>query len=261
VSGEWALAALAAGACALLAWLWRRARGEASRLHRRLEDAVGRLERLQYTFSRFAPDPVIERAIAGGLDGHGEKKEVTVLFADLAGYTPLAETLDPSRLVGILNGYFERMSRVIREHRGRISTFLGDGVLALFGAFEPNPWQGDDAARAALAMRAALAEYNRELAAQGLPPLAFGVGLHRGVGVAGLIGSADKKEFAIVGRTVNVAARVQVQTRQHEADILLTEDLARTLAPSFRLQPLPAVELKGVSAPVVLYALEGEGPL
>ena len=253
-----ALAAAAAAACALFAWLWWRSRREVARLRGRLEDAAARLERLQHTFSRFAPDSVIERAIGGGLDGRGEKREVTVLFADLAGYTPLAETLDPSQLVGILNGYFERMSRVIREHRGRISTFLGDGVLALFGAFEPNPWQGDDAARAALAMRAALADYNRELTAQGLPPLAFGVGLHRGVGVAGLVGSSDKKEFAIVGRTVNVAARVQGHTRQHESDILLTEDLARSLAPSFRLTRLAPVELKGVAAPVVLYALEGE---
>ena len=89
----------------------------------------------------------------------------------------------------VLNGYFERMSRTITEHRGHISTFVGDGILALFGALQPNPWQANDAAHAALAMREALAAYNRELEAQRLPTLAFGVGLHRGVGVAGLAGA------------------------------------------------------------------------
>jgi adenylate cyclase len=255
VTVSWLLAVGALAGITLVGVLWWRERAEATRLRRRLEDAAGNLDHLQRTFSRFVPEAVVEQVIAGGLPA-GERKEVTALFADLAGFTPLAERIEPTLLVEILNDYFERMSRAITEHRGRVSTFLGDGILALFGAFEPNPWQGDDAVRAALAMREELADYNRELAEKGLPNLAFGVGLHRGVGVAGLVGSREKKEFAIVGRTVNVAARVQDLTRQHDADILVTGDLARTLDSHFRLRPLPAAELRGIAKPVAVYAVE-----
>jgi adenylate cyclase len=158
--------------------------------------------------------------------------------------------------VKILNGYFERMSRAITDHRGHVSTFIGDGILALFGALEPNPWQGNDALHAALAMRSALAAYNRELGAQGLPQLSIGVGLHRGVGIAGLVGSEELKEFAIVGRTVNVAARVQDLTRVHGVDILLTEEVRETLDPRFALRPLPAAALRGIAQPVTVFAAE-----
>jgi adenylate cyclase len=235
--------------------LWR-ARREAARLRTRVEAASLNLERLQLSFSRFAPEELVERIIAGGLPTTGEKKEVTVLFADLVGFTTLSESVEPSVLVQILNGYFERMSRAITDHRGFVSTFIGDGILALFGALEANPWQGNDSVHAAIAMRNALAVYNRELAERGLPELKVGVGLHRGVGIAGLVGSEELKEFAIVGRTVNVAARVQDLTRVHGVDILLTEEVRETLDPRFALRPLPPAELRGIAKPVAVYAAE-----
>jgi adenylate cyclase len=239
----------------LLCLLWH-VQSEAVRLRERLEAASMSLQRLQASFSRFAPGALVERIIAGELPTGGEKKEVTVLFADLVGFTSMAESVEPAMLVEILNGYFERMSRAITEHRGHVSTFLGDGILALFGDLEPNPWQGNDAVHAALAMRAELELYNRELEAKGQPPLAIGIGLHRGTGVAGLVGSEDKKEFAIVGRTVNVAARVQDLTRVHKVDILLTEDLQKTLDPRFVLRALPPGELRGIARPIPIYAAE-----
>ena len=91
--------------------------------------------------------------------------------------------------------------------------FIQTSMVALFGALAPNPWQSNDAVYAALAMRESLAGYSRELQARGLPPLSIGVGLHRGSGVVGLVGSKDLMEFAFVGRTVNVSARVQELTR------------------------------------------------
>lgn len=237
-------------------WLWRKER-EISRLRARLESAASDLQNLQHAFSRFAPDEVIERVIAYGLEDFGEKKEVTALFVDLEGFTALAESADPSVLVRILNGYFERMSRAISEHRGHVSKFIGDGILAFFGALTPNPWQGNDAVHAALAMRKALTGYNRELAADGLPALAAGVGIERGAGIAGLVGSHDLKEFTVVGRTVNVAARVQDLTRQYGVDIIVTRSIAEGLDPRFRLRPLPPTRVKGVANPVAIYAVEG----
>jgi adenylate cyclase len=222
-----------------------------------VESATGKLQNLQLAFSRFAPDEIIERVIA---DGHGEigaKKEVTALFADLVGFTALSEQIEPPVLVGVLNDYFDRMSEAIAQHRGYVSTFIGDGILALFGALTPNPWQGDDAVHAALAMRAALASYNRELVGRGIPELSVGIGLNRGMGIAGLVGSRNLKEFAFVGGTVNVAARVQDLTRQHSASIIVTAALEETLDPRFQLRALPATRVKGVAEPLSLYAVDG----
>jgi adenylate cyclase len=232
---------------------------ESRALRERLERAALELQRLQMAFSRFAPDDVIERIIAEGSEGIGEKKEVTILFADLVGFTALSESVEPVVLVRILNGYFERMSVAIAEHHGYISTFIGDGILALFGAMTPNPWQSIDAAEAALAMREALAAYNEKLAAEGLPALSIGIGLHRGTGVAGVVGSAELKEFAFIGRTVNVAARAQGLTRVFPTDIILTESVRQTLDRRFALSALPETAVKGVEKPLSIFALEGRG--
>lgn len=245
------------GLLVLVLALWWREHRERARLRERMEDASANLERLQHAFARFAPGRLVDRLASGSEELASERREVTALFADLVGYTPLAERTDPARLVGLLNGYFEGMSRAVEAHRGYVSTLLGDGMLALFGALEPNPWQGDDAVHAALAMREGLARYNEDVVRWGHEPLAIGIGLHRGTGVAGLVGSTARREFAIVGRVVNVAARVQAATREQGADILVSADLAGTLDPRFLLERLPPLELKGIETPVVLYAVRG----
>jgi class 3 adenylate cyclase len=239
----------------LVYWAWR-CRGEARELRQQVELSAQDLERLQGSFSRFAPEEIVESIIASGISTRGERKEVTALFADLVGYTALSESIEPTIQVRILNGYFGRMSRAITEHRGHVSTFIGDGILALFGALRPNPWQGNDAVHAALAMRRELAEYNHELEAEGLPTLSIGVGLHRGFGVTGLVGSRDLMQFAFVGRVVNLASRVQDLTRQYDVDILLTRAVQQTLDPRFALRSLPPAEVRGVADPVVIYAAE-----
>lgn len=249
-----------AGLLVVVLALWRHERRERARLRERMEDASANLERLQHAFARFAPGRLVDRLASGSDELASERREVTALFADLVGYTPLAERTDPAQLVGLLNGYFEGMSQAVEAHRGYVSTLLGDGMLALFGALEPDPWQGDDAVHAALAMREGLARYNEDLLRWGHEPLAIGIGLHRGTGVAGLVGSTARREFAIVGRVVNVAARVQAATREQGADILVTADLADTLDPRFELDRLPPLELRGIDTPLVLYAVRGFNP-
>jgi class 3 adenylate cyclase len=237
---------------------WRAWR-EIIRLRGRVERSVGELQQLQQSFRRFAPGEVIEGLIQGAPPAP-EKREVTVLFADLVGFTPLSERLDPAALVRVLNGYFERMSRAIADHRGHVSKFIGDGILALFGDLAPNPWQADDAVRAALAMRAALADYNATLAAEGLPALAIGIGIERGPVIAGLIGTPDLMEFTVVGRTVNLAARVQTATREHGVDILVTESVRAALDGQIGLRALPPAVMKGVAEPVAIWAVEAGRP-
>ncbi len=190
-------------------------RRRAANLTLELERAAIELQGLQQSCARLAPGNLVDRLITDGPEATAEHKEATALFADLVGYTALSEKLEPKALARLLNGYFQRMSDAITEHHGHIATFLGDGILAYFGALEPNPWQCNDAVNAALTMRDKLAEYNLELAAAGLPQLALGVGLNYGSGLAGFVGSRERMEYGFVGRTVNLAARVQTLTRAH----------------------------------------------
>jgi class 3 adenylate cyclase len=227
-------------------------------LRAQLQVAEADLQHLQEACSRLAPAGVVQRLTdraATGTEPTAERKLVTALFADLVGYTALSERLEPVILARLLNGYFQRMSDAIHEHRGHVSTFLGDGILAYFGALQPNPWQCNDAVCAALAMRKAIREYNAELSREQLPRLAIGIGIHRGVGLAGLIGSRERMEYGFVGRTVNLAARVQALTRTHQVDILVTEALRAELDTRFLLDAMPPEFVKGIDERVVTYAV------
>lgn len=242
-----------------LAYLLLRARRRASHLRQRLEASAMELQQLETSFARFAPRQVVERIIASGASTTrtAEKKDVTILFADIVGFTHLSESLDAELLVTVLNGYFARMSRVIADHRGHVSKFIGDGLLALFGAIEPNPWQANDAVHAALAMQAELEAYNRELTPSGIPEIRVGIGLHRGTAVAGLIGSNELMEFTVIGHHVNLASRVEGLTRLHRVGILVTPALRGALDPRFVLHQLPAAAVPGISEPLVTYAVDG----
>jgi adenylate cyclase len=248
------LVALVAVAALAAAW---RLRSRGAELERRLALASRNLESLEHAFTRFAPHEVVERIIADGIATDAETKDVTILFADLKGFTSLAEQLEPAALVDLLNGYFERMNRAVAANRGYLAKFIGDGFLALFGALEPNPWQTNDALHAALAMRAAIADYNQSLREKGGPALAVGIGIHRGPVVAGVLGTSALKEYGVIGRTVNVAARIEELTRVHGTDVLVSDAVRVACDPRFRLRALPAVEAKGLPEPLVTFALEG----
>ena len=253
------LVALAVTLIAAIAGYGYHQRQRARRLEQQLDAAAVDLQQLQQMCSRLAPDGVVQRLVADGV-GNGpviapERKVVTALFADLVGYTALSEQLEPAVLARVLNGYFQRMSDAIHAHRGHVSTYLGDGILAYFGALQPNPWQCDDAVRAALAMRGAMQAYTAELAIEGLPPVALGIGIHRGPGLAGMIGSRERLEYGFVGRTVNIAARVQALTRIHHVDILVTDALVGEIDSAFELTRMPAEIVKGIAEPLVTYAV------
>ena len=251
---------IAAAATAAVVFVLVRARRQVAALEARLAAASTALESLQHAFSRFAPAAVVEDIIAQGVSTDPAKKEITVLFADLKGFTPLAERLDPDVLVRLLNGWVEQMSRAIALHHGHVAKLLGDGFLALFGALEANPWQTNDAVSAALAMRAALVDYNAALAHDGLPPLAMGIGIHRGVVVAGVIGTAELVEYGVIGSTVNLASRVEALTRTHGVDILVTESVQAGLDRRFALRPMGPTAVPGVEGLLGTFAVDGFAP-
>jgi adenylate cyclase len=168
----------------------------------------------------------------------------------------MSERIEPQVMVEMLNGYFRAMNRALTEHHGHLSRLMGDGLMALFGAFDDNPWQVADAVRAALSMRAALEEYNRRLADIGLPTLAFGVGINKGRTVAGVMGSDRLMEFTVIGDAVNLAARVEGLTRTLGVDILVTEAVREALDHRFAVRQMPATAVKGKVEPIVTFAVE-----
>jgi len=252
----WLLAAMLAliavlGAVALVL------RHRARQLQRLLQVSQEKLEHLQRQFEHFVPADVVEQLTGG----HGifapQRRAATMLFADLRGFTAMCDRLDPAVAVDILNEYFRRMNAVITCHHGHINELVGDGLLALFGALEHNPWQGRDAVLAALEMRAELARYNEELRAKSLPELRFGIGIHGGEVVAGVMGAgAALNKFTVTGDPINVASRVEGLTSVHKVDLLITEEVRSTLDDQFRLRRMPAIQVKGKLEPIVTYYVE-----
>jgi class 3 adenylate cyclase len=245
--------------CTLLALLacigWQRR--QIRQLERLVDDTHGKLEHLQLHFARFAPDDVVEQLAEARGQVRASRRVVTVLFADLKGFTALCDRLDSEQMVPILNGYFRCMSEAITDHHGRVTELTGDGLLALFGALEPNPWQAQDAVLGALAMREALGRYNETLRARALPVLELGIGIHRGEVVAGVMGNEELSKFGVVGDTINVAARVERLTRDLSVDLLITEDVRRELDDRFQIRAMPALPVKGKPEPIVTYLVEG----
>lgn len=210
---------------------------------------------MQRSFARFAPAELVERIASGGMTASGERRDVTVLFADIRDFTRISETLDPAVLVEMLNGYFREMSGVIQSHHGHVTRVMGDGIMSVFGALERNPWHVQDAVEAAVGMREALGRYNQNLLARGLPVLRFGIGIHCGVVVAGLVGSDELLEFTVMGDVVNVASRVESLTRRFQIDILITEEVREQLGDRFMTSKMPSAAIKGKALPIVTWAV------
>jgi len=250
-------------AAALLGGAVLKARRRARQFERLLADTSAKLEALQLQFERFVPAEVVERLTGERQALAPSRRPVTILFADLRDFTALCERLDPAVTVTVLNGYFQRMSGAIVRHHGHITELIGDGLLALFGALATNPWQGRDAVLAALDMRAALAEYNAQLRSQALPQLRFGVGIHTGEVVAGIMGTAALSRFGVAGDPINLASRVEGLTKTHGVDLLITGEVRGTLSGRFRLRAMPPAPVKGKTDPLVTYFVEGladDGP-
>ena len=184
-----------------------------------------------------------------------ENRELTVLFCDLRGFTPMSEKMAPERLRELLNLYFLRMSQIIHGHGGTLDKFIGDAVMAFWGAPQPDDRHAAHAVQAAMAMIAAVDPLNAELAERGLPPLAPCIGLATGVVCVGDLGSSLRRAYTAVGDGVNLAARIESATRGYDVPLLVA-DTTRAAAGELRgceWVEVDEVTVKGRSQPVTLY--------
>jgi adenylate cyclase len=193
--------------------------------------------------------------------GRGRRQAVGVLFADLAGFTTLAESTTPEEVMALLRGFHARMEDEVFRHGGCLEKFIGDALLATFGVPDPGARDATDALACARAMRQALETWNRERTTAGAPALRMGVGLHFGPVVLGDIGSARSMAFATVGDTINVASRLQTLTRELPAALVASADLVAAVQregadPGLLkgLEPRGAHTLRGRDHPVEIWA-------
>jgi class 3 adenylate cyclase len=185
----------------------------------------------------------------------GEIRFVSIVMSDLRGFSGLSERLGPERMIGLLNRYLGAMTRVILAHRGTINEFIGDAILALFGAPFERPDDAERAVRCAWAMQQAMAGFNKESRAQGLPALTMGIAIHSGRVVAGNIGSQDHMKYGVVGPAVNLAGRIESLTVGPQ--VLLSEATLERVRHLVTVGPGSQVAVKGVPEPVTVYDLRG----
>jgi adenylate cyclase len=180
----------------------------------------------------------------------GQRRHLTVLFADIKGFTSLAEKMDPGEVVSMLNDYFTQMVELVFEHQGTLDKFMGDGLMVFFGA----PLEVPEAASQAVACAVAMHQRLAEMRARGLTPLeGMRIGINSGEAIIGNIGSERRMDFTIIGDVVNVAARLLEVAKDIEARIVISEATFHEVAGKFPTQPAPAVVLRGRQAPTVSY--------
>ncbi len=240
---------------AFLAWLL----GVGWKYYERRTEVAG----LRRAFSRYVNKKLLTQILAdpSRLKLGGDKKEMTVLFSDIRGFTSISEKLDPEELVGFLNNYFNRVTKNITENNGVVDKFLGDAVMAFWGAPIDDEQHSYNACKAIVGLMYVLDEFNKE---KGLPAeINVGVGVNSGEMVVGNMGSEDRFDYTVLGDNVNLASRLEGLTKKYAVTAIVTEATISYLTDEqrkeFNFRKLDMVQVKGKNKPAAIYELMRKG--
>lgn len=183
--------------------------------NRRLKDTLRQREELIGTFGRYLTDEVLEEILtgSGGLRIGGERREVTIMFADMRRSTELSDLLEAEAFIRMLNHFLGEMIEIINAWQGNILEFVGDCIVAVFGAPRPNDSSARDAVACAVAMQRRMEAVNRWNREHGFPDISMGIGIHTGEAILGNIGSQIRTKYDMIGRNVNLASRIEGYTK------------------------------------------------
>lgn len=225
-----------------------------------LED-ISQEKRMKTTMYRYLTPRVAEQVMALGEDALmvGERKDVTILFSDIRGYTTLTENLGAAEVVSLLNQYFETMVEAVFNHEGTLDKFIGDALMAVFGA--PLPLTDNHAWRAvqsALEMRQRLAEFNQRRIILEQPQIHVGIGISSGEVVSGNIGSRKRMDYTVIGDGVNLSSRLEGVTKEYGCDIILSEFTYQLCSDLIWVRELDRIRVKGKHQAVNIYELIGD---
>ena len=210
-------------------------------------------ERVTKILGKYVAPQVAKKLLASeeGVALKGERRECTVMFTDIRGFTTLSENMAPEKLVTELNEYFTTMVDVVFAYEGTLDKFIGDAVMAVWGA--PVPFEDKElrAVKCALEMQEALRKLNLQRLQKNLAPLTMGIGINTGVVVSGNLGSDKRTDYTVIGEEVNLASRIC--SKAAPGQVLISEPMYRKLKGLVEVRPLEAVSLKGFSDPVKVY--------
>ena len=228
----------------------------------RLREAVEHEKRIRSRLERYSSPAVVDQIVEhhGGTEMIPEQKEVTVLFADLQGFTAMSEKMEPGQVAELLNELFERLADVLFAHGGTLDKFTGDGLMAVFGAPLERSDHALQAISSALGMQKALTDLNRTRASG--PQLGLRIGLNSGRVVAGDIGSPKRKDYSVLGDAVNVASRLESSVAQ-PGQVVVGPETYRLAKSHFEFRELPEIRLKGKEQPLRPYLVlrdKGDNP-
>jgi adenylate cyclase len=216
---------------------------------------------LQQAFASYVPPIVLEQLSRSGknlrqLDA--QRAEISVLFADIQGFTALSEQMTPEQLVQLTNLLFTELTEAIHTHHGTLDKYMGDAVMAFWGAPLPQHDHAELALRCARAMQARVQRLRPRLMALGLPPVQICIGLESGLVIAGNLGAEQRRAYTVLGSAVNTAARIQTAASDMDIAILLGPNLCTKLPPGLPTRPRVRRQLKGISTPLQLSVPVGE---
>ena len=225
---------------------------ENARAHERL----AREEVARANYSRFLPEYVVKQMLDNpeSFKLGGVSQTITILFADIRGFTRISEHAAPEKIVNLLNRYFSAMTDIIFAHGGTLDKYLGDGLMALFGAPTTTPDDASNALNAAVAMQRRMLGINRELREEGFPEIGVGMGMHTGEVIVGYVGSERRSEYTAIGDTVNTSSRLESNARGGE--ILISDATAQAAHSRYKLKPREPIMVKNRQQPVKLWEVD-----
>ncbi|QFY90580.1 adenylate/guanylate cyclase domain-containing protein [Magnetovirga frankeli] len=210
---------------------------------------------IKLAFSKYVSAQVVEKMIDNkdNLKVGGEKKELTLLFSDIAGFTSLSERLSPEQIAEVMNLYLTEMTRVVHRHGGTLDKFIGDAVMAFWGAPLDDPEHAKHGALAAMDMQKSLLGLQDRLAEMGAAGLKMRVGVHTGDAIVGNMGSEDRFDYTALGDTVNLASRLEGVNKHYGTPVLLSEATAKRLDGALGIRPVDWVKVKGKQKAIKIY--------
>lgn len=218
--------------------------------------AKNKEERIRFIFQKYVPTEVINSILNISADSMliGNRQKVSVLFSDIRNFTSISEGLTPEELVLSLNTYFNKMGMEISKMNGIIDKFIGDAIMAIFGAPMTRPNDAENSVTAALLMLAALDDFNAGQTEKNRVNFGIGIGINTGEAIVGNIGSEQKIDYTVIGDTVNLASRLESLTKKYHARIIVSEFTKGEISPDkFYYRELDNVRVKGKSKPVKIY--------
>ncbi|MCG6168285.1 HAMP domain-containing protein [Leptospira sp. FAT1] len=214
-------------------------------------------EKVKDALGRFVNKEIAEMVLKQELTLGGERKMCAIFFSDIRSFTAISEKLQPEEVVEFLNEYMTEMVHCVNETHGIVDKFIGDAIMATWGAAKTSDQDAVNAVNGALMMREALLRFNQGRGGDKKPIIKIGCGLNYGPVIAGQIGSEQRLEYTVIGDAVNLASRVEALNKPFGTDILITQDLLDHVPGLFNVEKMQSIKVKGKSEPQVIYAVLG----